>query len=602
MSEPFEKSSRRWASFVGSVLSAVGAGTNYAYSAYAPQLGNRLHLSSTTLNIIGAAGNLGVYLSGPFWGYIVDKRGPSLPLLLASLFLLLGYLGIRLAYDGVLVLHGGWELGMLALFGFCTGGGGNAGLTSAVNATAKSFHDKTRASATAIVLSGFGLSAFVFSTLAATLFPGETSAFLLTLALGTSTSMLIGYFTVKPVPPHHQALEEPPYAREHVHERGHEEQGFEPMVSDGEEASEEQLEELSDVYDLEEPTSATSASALLERTEGRSASFELSPTRSMSPVGETHRRLLHPPRPGMGRGSRSRSSRRDAVQGSVDLKPAEMALDVDIHGRELLLNMDFWMLFIILSCLSGTGLMWINNVGSVAQALWRYNHPDDPDGYSKLQAAQVSIVSIFNCLGRILIGVSSDVSQHHLGAKRSYLLSFVALSFIVSQLVAARISYATHLWVASMLLGLSYGSVFGIMPMVSLEWFGMGHFSQNWGFLALSPLFGGNLFNLFFGRNYDSHSRPVAVGATPDHSTLASVSPTGSTAASLMHLAARAGGVSDPHKQCFDGRLCYVDSLTLTTVACCLAFVLSFWAAWRDMRRSVRRGEGWVSIGEGGSK
>ncbi|KZT51818.1 MFS general substrate transporter [Calocera cornea HHB12733] len=585
MGEPASLRYRRLASFAGSVLSAVGAGTNYAYSAYAPQLGNRLQLSSTDLNIIGAAGNLGVYLSGPFWGFIVDKRGPSLPLLLASGFLIFGYFGIRLAFDGVLVLSGGWELGMLALFGFCTGGGGNAALTSAVNATAKSFHDKTRASATAVVLSGFGLSAFVFSTLAATLFPGQTSAFLLTLALGTSFAMLIGYMTVRIVPPHHESLVEPPFAHAHAHvvdsHPGHEEAAvFDAMISDeGEEegVEEEPLDDLDDAYDDEvEPTSTSGLLGAGARVE-RNPSFELSPPRSMSPGMEAHRRRV----------SRRRASRRRELPGVGMVKPPEMA--VDIHGKDLFLNADFWMLFIILSCLSGTGLMWINNVGSVAQALWRYNHPEDPDGFAKLQAAQVSIVSIFNCLGRILIGVSSDVSSHHLGAKRSYLLSFVALSFIVSQLVASRIERATHLWVASMLLGLSYGSVFGIMPMVSLEWFGMGHFSQNWGFLSLSPLIGGNLFNVLFGRNYDAHSRPVAVGSdTAANSTLAA------TAGELLR---RAGAATDPHKQCFDGRLCYVDSLTLTTIACCLAFVLSFWAAWRDRRRSARR-EGWTAIGE----
>jgi hypothetical protein len=52
------------------------------------------------------------------------------------------------------------------------------------------------------VLSGFGLSAFWFSLLAHTLFPGDTSAFLLILALGTAIPMLIGLFVVKPVPLH----------------------------------------------------------------------------------------------------------------------------------------------------------------------------------------------------------------------------------------------------------------------------------------------------------------------------------------------------------------------------------------------------------------
>lgn len=60
--------------------------------------------------------------------------------------------------------------------------------------------DPQRATTTGLVLSGFGLSAFWFSLLAHTLFPGDTSAFLLILALGTAIPMLIGLFIVKPIP------------------------------------------------------------------------------------------------------------------------------------------------------------------------------------------------------------------------------------------------------------------------------------------------------------------------------------------------------------------------------------------------------------------
>ena len=50
------------------------------------------------------------------------------------------------------------------------------------------------------VVSGFGLSAFVFSTIAHTIFPGNTSDFLLTLALGTAFPMVLGWFLVRPCP------------------------------------------------------------------------------------------------------------------------------------------------------------------------------------------------------------------------------------------------------------------------------------------------------------------------------------------------------------------------------------------------------------------
>ena len=49
-------------------------------------------------------------------------------------------------------------------------------------------------------MSGFGLSAFMFSLFVQTLSPGDTSSFLLILTIGTAAPMLIGLLLVKPVP------------------------------------------------------------------------------------------------------------------------------------------------------------------------------------------------------------------------------------------------------------------------------------------------------------------------------------------------------------------------------------------------------------------
>lgn len=49
-------------------------------------------------------------------------------------------------------------------------------------------------------MAGFGLSAFFFTTLSNTLLGSTTSTFLLILALGTSSLILLGFFFVHPVP------------------------------------------------------------------------------------------------------------------------------------------------------------------------------------------------------------------------------------------------------------------------------------------------------------------------------------------------------------------------------------------------------------------
>jgi hypothetical protein len=57
-----------------------------------------------------------------------------------------------------------------------------------------------RGTTTGLVLSGFGLSAFFFATIASLAFPGDTSALLLVLALGTAIPMLLGLVIVRQVP------------------------------------------------------------------------------------------------------------------------------------------------------------------------------------------------------------------------------------------------------------------------------------------------------------------------------------------------------------------------------------------------------------------
>lgn len=86
-----------------------------------------------------------MYGSAPLWGRFVDLRGPRIPFLSAFLLLLTGYYGIRHIYDqglsrGQVTVPNATFI-LLVLFGFASGSGGNAGITSAINSTAKSFPD-----------------------------------------------------------------------------------------------------------------------------------------------------------------------------------------------------------------------------------------------------------------------------------------------------------------------------------------------------------------------------------------------------------------------------------------------------------------------------
>ena len=178
---------------------------------------------------------------------------------------------------------------------------------------------------------------------------------------------------------------------------------------------------------------------------------------------------------------------------------------------------------------------------------------------------------------------------------RSYSLVFVSFLFFISQVVAANEDRIDNLWITSTLLGLAYGSVFSLFPTVCMEWFGMrknyfrppffsssskilffsAHFSENWGYLSLSPMAGGNLFSIVFGRNLDKHD--------------------------VTNANDQAAPFAAP--RCLLGLECYVDTLYLTAGATLLAMLLSIWAGYRDRRKiaasreefSRRGGDPWES-------
>lgn len=244
---------------------------------------------------------------------MVDRRGPCLPLLIGATLNFVGYTGVRLFYLGVLPIRVSEEaeaskplIFLLSLCMFLTGSAGSAGLSSGMNAVAKSFPDRTRASATGAVLAGFGLSAFVFSTLGHLVYRGEAAGLLLLLSIGTAVPMLVGSFVIRPHPPEHEDSDD--------ESDGEDENALARQVSLGVDPG---------------------ANEIAHCHERRSHEME-----------NDNNPLLTP----------RRRKRRDSL---ASLPPTE----IHIHHAELFMSTDFHLLFTILALLCGVGLEWINNVG-----------------------------------------------------------------------------------------------------------------------------------------------------------------------------------------------------------------------------------------------
>ncbi|OAQ96653.1 hypothetical protein LLEC1_06039, partial [Akanthomyces lecanii] len=181
---------------VAATVISLACGTNYVYSAWAPQFAERLKLTATQSNLVGLSGNLGMYSLGPLVGMFVDHpsvgAGPAV--LVGAVLLGVGYFPLHRAYDGA-----SGSVPLLCFFSYLTGMGSCLGFFAAVKVSALNWPHH-RGTATAFPLAAFGLGAFFFSFLGSVLFPGDPSSFLELLAWGTVALTFGGFFFLKAYP------------------------------------------------------------------------------------------------------------------------------------------------------------------------------------------------------------------------------------------------------------------------------------------------------------------------------------------------------------------------------------------------------------------
>jgi hypothetical protein len=143
----------------------------------------------------------------------------------------------------------------------------------------------------------------------------------------------------------------------------------------------------------------------------------------------------------------------------------------------------------------------------------------------------------------VSLGVGSDFLVKRLHANRGWCLVIASLIFSAAQFCAIKIEDPFKLQYVSGLTGLAYGFLFGVYPSLVAETFGIHGLSQNWGFMTLAPVVSGNIFNIFYGIVYDSHSEILPGG----------------------------------ERQCDEGLACYRSAYMVTIGACALGLAVSLW-------------------------
>lgn len=337
----------RLLSSVAAVMISLACGTNYVYSAWAPQFADKLHLTATQINLIGLAGNMGMYSMGVPVGLFVDHRGPRPAVLAGALCLGIGYVPFRTAFETA-----SGSVPILCFFAFLTGLGGCMAFSASVKTSALNWPHH-RGTATAFPLAAFGLSAFFFSLCGAVFFPGDTGAFLTLLAAGTFALIFTGFFFLK-VYPHtsYQSLptssglsEEAKTTRLHRH--GRRSLDAEPGTSPNTTIN------TTTTYTTPAATAGPSQEPLLDSAHD---SADIEASLPNPPDGRSHEADADEVSSLMSKSTASSVAGEVYVQNSVDMDRSHR---VDIRGWRLLSSLDFWQLFSIMGILAGIGLMTI---------------------------------------------------------------------------------------------------------------------------------------------------------------------------------------------------------------------------------------------------
>ncbi|KAL2872839.1 putative MFS transporter [Aspergillus lucknowensis] len=484
MTESGQKT-KRIVSVVAATLVALACGTNYAYSAWAPQFAQKMKLSSTASNLIGAAANFGMYACGIPLGLVTDTRGPRLTTLIGAVALGLGYFPLHLAYNGG---QGSMAVFFMAFFSFLTGFGSSSAFGASIKTAATNFPEH-RGTATAFPLAAFGLSAFFWSTTSAILFHDDVGRFLLLLAVGTSLLNLLSVpFMRLLVPtgpysavPRSRSAESRPLRR--------------PKSTDLR-------------SDLGNEAGTQSSTTIFSHSAAHSRSHSAA-SHSHHPGGDHDLDELS----SLVSKTSSRTSREFFPEGDPEVDDDGLS-DVtpdshqpDIRGLAMLRKIEFWQLFLTMALLSGIGLMTINNIGNSAKALWEfYDDSATPKFIQQRQVMHVSILSFGNFAGRLSSGIGSDILVKQFNMSRFWCLFLSAAVFALTQLAGAWISNPHYLVVVSAFTGIAYGFLFGVFPSLTAHTFGINGLSQNFGVMTLAPVISGNIFNLLYGSIYDHHS------------------------------------------------------------------------------------------------
>ncbi len=173
------------------------------------------------------------------------------------------------------------------------------------------------------------------------------------------------------------------------------------------------------------------------------------------------------------------------TEGSADLK-------VDFSPSEMWRTRQFWLLWAVYLTGCAAGLMIIMKASPIWQsfALSNLSSGIDSATFNRIASAgalAVSILAIFNSLGRIFWGKVSDV----FGRKNTLIAMFLLCGLTLLNFSLLK-SYPLFLTGIS-LVGLCFGGFLAVFPAITADYFGTRHYGANYGWMFSAYGMGGLL-------------------------------------------------------------------------------------------------------------
>ena len=183
-----------------------------------------------------------------------------------------------------------------------------------------------------------------------------------------------------------------------------------------------------------------------------------------------------------------------------------------------LLTLDFWLMFSCLIIGAGAGLTVINNVGSLAQSLLCVGSCNEKNCGQSTGDLLVTLISIANCAGRMLMGVVSDAlkARYHRPVFFAVDIALMTLAQII--LYAASPTNTAALYCGALLSGLSYGAFWVFCPNFLFDRFGGRAFGAINSIAPISATIGSYAFSVglasaLYQQNVSSGCTTVCTGS-----------------------------------------------------------------------------------------